>query len=128
MSGSWKPNPAFVELFARRRELFIAGLSGVAASLPQLVCKPIDQDFAIGWVLEQGHTGHPSTPSGDIGMGLNYLRHMINQGFVVAYAVSLSDGGTVHLQAWELPHDQKPWPDDPEIVFTSIWRPILVQR
>lgn len=128
MAASWKPDPAFVARFARRRELFIAGLRGAVAALPSVTCKPIDGDFAFGWTFEQGHTGHPFNGEGGIEYALSCLRHMIDQGFRVAYAVSLANGGIVHLQAWESPHEQKPWPDDPEIVVTSVWHPMTVSR
>lgn len=128
MTASWKPDPAFVEHFARRRELFIAGLTGATGSLPSVTCKPVDDDFTFGWTFEQGHTGHPLQEEGGIEFALNYLRHMIDQGFCAAYAVSLANEGTVHLQAWEAPHEQKPWPEDPEIVVTSLWHPMTVSR
>ncbi len=128
MPTSWKPDSAFLERFAGRRELFIAGLTGATARLPSVACKPVDDAFTFGWTFEQGHTGHPLEEEGGIEFALNYLRHMIDQGFRVAYAVSLADGGTVHLQAWESPHEQKPWPDDPEIVITSLWHPMTVSR
>jgi hypothetical protein len=126
MATSWKPDPAFVEHFARRRELFIAGLAGATASLSSVTCKPIDDDFTFGWAFEQGHTNYPLQEEGGVEFGLNYLRHMIDQGFRVAYAISLMNGGTVHLQAWESPHHPKPWPDDPEMVVTSTWHPMTV--
>src|SRR5687768_842233 len=120
MAASWKPDPEFVARFARRRELFVAGLTGALAQLPTAVFRPIDRAFAFGWTFEQGDTGHPLQDQGGVDYALNYLRHMIDQGFHVAYAVSLAGDGVVHLQAWESPQRQKPWPDDPEIVVSAV--------
>jgi hypothetical protein len=130
VTASWKPDPVFVERFARRREVFIASLTGATASLPAVKCRPINGAFSFGWTFEQGHTGHPLQEEGGIDFALNYLRHMINQGLDAAYAVSLANDGTVYLQAWEStsPDQQQPWPDDPEIVLAAVWHPMTVSR
>jgi hypothetical protein len=112
MAASWKPDPEFIARFARRRELYVDGLKGAVATLPDVLCNPDDQ---------------PGTYPG-VDFAVRYLTNLINEGFHVAYAVSLADGGVIHLQKWERPGVQKPWPDDPELVFTSVWQPMRVSR
>lgn len=128
MTASWKPDPEFKVRFGRRRDLYISGLTGAVATMPTVVCRPVDRAFTFGWAFEQPTSEHPHQSAGGIDFAANYLRHMIDQGFHVAYAVSLAEGGTVHLQAWELPDVQKPWPDDLELVFTAVWCPMSVSR
>ncbi len=124
-----QPDAVFVQHFARRREIFLAGVAGAVASLPAAVFRPIDARFTFGRALEQGPTGHPLLEKGGLEYGLNYLRHMIDQGFDVAYAVSLAGNGIVHMQAWEdFDEGRRAWPDDPEIVFDSTWHPMRAPR
>jgi hypothetical protein len=112
MAASWKPDPEFTARFGRRRELYLSGLKGAVATLPDVVCDPDDQ---------------PGTYPG-IDFAIRYLTNMINEGFHVAYAVSLADGGVIYLQKWERPDVRQRWQYDPEIVFTSVWRPQRVSR
>jgi hypothetical protein len=128
MTASWKPNPVHVARFGRRRELYVAGLTGAMGSLPEVVCKLLDGGGTFGWSFENPASDDPFKRQGGIEFAVNYLRHMIDQGFHVAYAVSLAEDGVVHLQQWERPQVRKPWPDDTEIVFTAIWRPMRASR
>ena len=105
--------------------MYLAGLRGIAAHLPDATYGPLNAEGAFGWMMEEGHTGHPAEPAGGLGYALNYLRHMIDQGLEVAYAVSVTDGGRVYLQNWEPGNhsdpnlSKRPWPDDPGIVFQA---------
>jgi len=69
--------------------------------LDAVICRPLNGSFYIGWRIEQGSTEHPWKEEGELEFGLAYLRHMIDQGLSVAYAVSEAEGGLVHLKAWE---------------------------
>ena len=71
----------------------------------------------------------------DLEFGLTYLRHMIDQGFHVAYAVSEMEGGLVHLKAWENSDEESEdeetqefsalsWPSDNQIIMFAIWEPM----
>lgn len=110
----------------KRRELFIQALTGAVASLPQVCCRPTNNDYVFSWALEQRHTGYPNQQEGDLDYAVSSLRQMIDQGFHAAFAVSLLGGGLLLLKAWEEPGDELEWPEDEIIVFRCDWIPMRI--
>ena len=102
-SKEWK------EEFARTRDAFVASLRASVVSCSEVVCQPCSRDYTFGWSFEQGHTEHPWKNEGDLNYGVAYLRHMYDQGLMVAFGVTIQDQrATVYLKAWE--GSEPPWP------------------
>jgi len=111
--------------FARRREAVVESLRSAVASSSEVVCQPCSSAFTFGWQFEQGHTDYPTQVEGSLDYAFSYIRHMIDQGFMVAVGISTESGrATVYLKAWE---DEEPsWPVGFTPVATVYSQPMTV--
>jgi hypothetical protein len=118
-SQEWKDE------FARRREVVVESLRSAVAASSDVVCRPCGGAFTFGWQFEQGHTGHPTQVEGSLDYAFSYIRHMINQGFLVAVGITIESGqATVYLKAWE--DDEPSWPAGFSPTATVYSRPMSV--
>jgi len=103
--------PGFREAFDAAREATEAALTSAVEGAKEVVCRPLDGNGMFGWRFEGTDPSHSSSMQGDLEYGKAYLRHVINQGFRVAFASwSASDRSLVCLKSWE-PGDEEPaWP------------------
>jgi hypothetical protein len=83
-----------------------------------------------GWQLEATQPQFADRMQGDITYGCcAYLKHMINQGFMVGFCVWVREKhALVCIKAWE-PGEQEPaWPRSTEDATVVYHKPVSVQR
>lgn len=109
-----KTNPA---------ETTIARLRHVVQGSAEVVCGPLNGFGMFGWKMEAGDSPYPDSMQGDTDYGVAYLKHMIGQGFSVAFAAWKRPGRIlVCLKAWEPGDDEPAWPmdtSDAEVIYHS---------
>jgi hypothetical protein len=113
--------------FARRREAVVESLRSAIASSSDVVCRPCNGAFTFGWQFEQGDTGFPTQVEGSLDYAFSYIRHMINQGFLVGVGICTEKAqATVYLKAWE---DEEPsWPAGFTPAVTVYSRPMTLEE
>jgi len=73
-----------------------------------------------GWRLEGTDPSHSSSMQGDLEYGKAFLRHVINQGFRVAFASwSANDRSLVCLKSWEPGEEEPAWPRSTDSAIVS---------
>lgn len=111
----------FREAFDDAREATVSMLVSASSGADNVLCGPLNRTGMSGWHFEFTDPSHSSLMQGDLEYGKAYLRHMINQGFHVSFAVwCAKEQALVCLKSWE-PGDAEPvWPRS--IKDAKVWR------
>jgi len=119
-------NALFTERFARRRELFLRCLRGIASAAEGLTFRLVNRDFTFGWSFECGDQPHAWRSEGGLEFAVSYCAHMIDSGLSVAFGAVFAASGetTVWLKAWERPQPEPAWPGLPDQAVTCVWSPV----
>jgi len=103
--------PGFREAFDAAREATEEALTSAVEGAKEVVCRPLDGNGLFGWRFEGTDPTHSSSMQGDLEYAKAYLRHVINQGFKVAFASwSRNDRSLVCLKSWEPGEEEPTWP------------------
>ncbi len=124
---STNPNlpSGFREAFDVAREESVSALVSAVVGASSILCGPLNGFGMFGWQFEGRDPGHSDSMQGDLEYGKAYLRHMINQGFKVAFAAwKREDRALVCLKTWEPGEEEPAWPRSVEAAIVWHHKPL----
>lgn len=93
----------------------MSALVSAVADTREVLCAPLNGFGMFGWQFEGTDPSQSSSMQGDLEYGKAYLRHMVNQGFSVAFASwAKNSRSLVCLKSWEPGEAEPPWPRSTE--------------
>ena len=107
------PHSDLTAMHAAQRQCTLNALLQATAGQADVCCAPLNGFGMFGWVYEGGARtgGGSAVMQGDLGYGLDYLGHMMDQGFETAFAVVKSSQPLlVCLKTWEPGEPEPEWP------------------